>query len=151
MEPAFDMPVIAMGASAGGRDALERFFVHRAGSYVVRNEVRVHMIFARLNLVEDPPFTRMDLVSCRNMLIYLQPRSQDAAVSRLHYALAPGGVLFMGPSETPGPIAGGLLDPLRQAQAESRGVPRPRGNRQRRAELRRVAPRRCVGRGDDSC
>ena len=83
---------------------LERFFVHRAGSYVVRNEVRAHMIFARHNLIEDPPFTRMDLVSCRNMLIYLQPRSQDAAVSRLHYALAPGGVLFMGPSETLGPL-----------------------------------------------
>jgi two-component system CheB/CheR fusion protein len=83
---------------------LERFFLHRAGSYVVRNELRAHMIFARHNLIEDPPFTRMDLVSCRNMLIYLQPRSQDAAVSRLHYALAPGGVLFMGPSETLGPL-----------------------------------------------
>jgi two-component system CheB/CheR fusion protein len=83
---------------------LERFFTHRAGSYVVRNELRAQMIFARHNLVEDPPFTRMDLVSCRNMLIYLQPRSQDAAVSRLHYALASGGVMFMGPSETLGAL-----------------------------------------------
>jgi two-component system CheB/CheR fusion protein len=81
---------------------LERFFVHRSGSYVVRNELRANMIFARHNLIDAPPFTRMDLVSCRNMLIYLRPRAQDAAVSRLHYALAPNGVLFMGPSESLG-------------------------------------------------
>ena len=83
---------------------LDRFFTHRSGGYVVRNELRSFMIFARHNLIDDPPFTRMDLVCCRNMLIYLQPRSQDAAVSRLHYALAPDGVLFMGPSETLGPL-----------------------------------------------
>ena len=50
---------------------------------MVRNELRQHMIFARHNLVDDPPFTRMNLVSCRNMLIYLQPRAQDAVLSRL--------------------------------------------------------------------
>ncbi len=83
---------------------LERFFSHRGGSYVVRNELRSFMIFARHNLIEDPPFTRMNLVSCRNMLIYLQPRAQDAAVSRLHYALAADGTLFMGPSEALGPL-----------------------------------------------
>jgi two-component system CheB/CheR fusion protein len=81
---------------------LERFFVHRSGSYVVRNELRSSLIFARHNLIDAPPFTRMDLVSCRNMLIYLRPRAQDAAVSRLHYALAQHGVLFMGPSESLG-------------------------------------------------
>lgn len=81
---------------------LERFFIHRAGSYAVRNELRANMIFARHNLIDAPPFTRMNLVSCRNMLIYLRPRAQDAAVSRLHYALAPDGVLFMGPSESLG-------------------------------------------------
>jgi two-component system CheB/CheR fusion protein len=81
---------------------LERFFTHRAGSYVVRNELRANLIFARHNLIDAPPFTRMNLVSCRNMLIYLRPRAQDAAVSRLHYALAANGVLFMGPSESLG-------------------------------------------------
>lgn len=83
---------------------LDRFFSHRGGSYVVRNELRSFMIFARHNLIEDPPFTRMNLVSCRNMLIYLQPRAQDAAVSRLHYALAADGTLFLGPSEALGPL-----------------------------------------------
>jgi two-component system, chemotaxis family, CheB/CheR fusion protein len=85
-------------------DRLERFFVHRGGSYVVRNELRQHMIFARHNLVDDPPFTRMNLVTCRNMLIYLQPRAQDAVLSRLHYALNADGYLFMGPSESLGPL-----------------------------------------------
>jgi two-component system CheB/CheR fusion protein len=85
-------------------ERLERFFVHRGGSYVVRNELRQHMIFARHNLVDDPPFTRMHLVSCRNMLIYLQPRAQDAVLSRLHYALNADGYLFMGPSESIGPL-----------------------------------------------
>jgi two-component system CheB/CheR fusion protein len=85
-------------------DRLERFFVHRGGSYAVRNELRQHMIFARHNLVDDPPFTRMHLVTCRNMLIYLQPRAQDAVLSRLHYALTTEGHLFMGPSESLGPL-----------------------------------------------
>lgn len=85
-------------------DRLERFFVHRGGSYVVRNELRQHMIFARHNLIDDPPFTRMNLVTCRNMLIYLQPRAQDAVLSRLHYALNADGYLFMGPSESLGPL-----------------------------------------------
>lgn len=85
-------------------DRLERFFTHRGGSYVVRNELRQHMIFARHNLVDDPPFTRMNLVSCRNMLIYLQPRAQDAVLSRLHYALNADGYFFMGPSESIGPL-----------------------------------------------
>ncbi|MCA3219303.1 MAG: PAS domain-containing protein [Burkholderiales bacterium] len=85
-------------------ERLERFFVHRGGSYVVRNELRQHMIFARHNLVDDPPFTRMHLVTCRNMLIYLQPRAQDAVLSRLHYALTTDGHLFLGPSESIGPL-----------------------------------------------
>lgn len=81
---------------------LEQFFVARQGGYAVRPEVRQMVIFARHNLVGDPPFTRMDLVSCRNALIYLEPVAQERALRRLQYALVTGGHLLLGPSETLG-------------------------------------------------
>ena len=133
---------------------LERFFIHRAGSYAVRNELRANMIFARHNLIDAPPFTRMNLVSCRNMLIYLRPRAQDAAVSRLHYALAPDGVLFMGPSESLGAehddfatlsARHKLYRMLRRGRAvvSGEGSARP-------APARRVPPARRSARGPDA-
>lgn len=81
---------------------LEQFFVARQGGYAVRPELRQMVIFARHNLVGDPPFTRMDLVSCRNALIYLQPVAQERALRRLQYALTPGAHLLLGPSESLG-------------------------------------------------
>jgi two-component system CheB/CheR fusion protein len=67
------------------------------------------VIFARHNLVADPPFTRMDLVSCRNALIYLQPPAQERALRRLQYALRLEGCLFLGPSESLGPVHGDFV------------------------------------------
>jgi two-component system, chemotaxis family, CheB/CheR fusion protein len=81
---------------------LEQFFFERQGGFVVRPEVRQMVIFARHNLVGDPPFTRMDLVTCRNALIYFQPVAQERALRRLQYALVPGGHLMLGPSESLG-------------------------------------------------
>jgi chemotaxis methyl-accepting protein methylase len=81
---------------------LQQFFIDRGDLCAVRPEIRQMVIFARHNLVADPPFTRMDLVSCRNALIYLQPVAQEHALQRLHYALRPGGHLFLGPSESLG-------------------------------------------------
>jgi two-component system CheB/CheR fusion protein len=81
---------------------LEQFFAGRQGSFVVRPEIRQMVIFARHNLVGDPPFTRMDLVSCRNALIYFQPVAQERALRRLQYALVAGGHLLLGPSESLG-------------------------------------------------
>ncbi len=81
---------------------LQQFFTERSGAYVVRPEIRQMVIFARHNLVADPPFTRMDLVSCRNALIYFQPVAQERALQRLQYALQAGGHLFLGPSESLG-------------------------------------------------
>ncbi|PTV95501.1 two-component system CheB/CheR fusion protein [Rhodobacter aestuarii] len=78
---------------------LERFFTPRGGQFVVRPELRQSIVFARHNLLSDPPFTRMDLVSCRNTLIYLRPEAQERALKRMHYALRPGGYLFLGGSE----------------------------------------------------
>jgi len=78
---------------------LERFFSPRGGQFVVRPEVRQTIVFARHNLLSDPPFTRMDLVSCRNTLIYFRPEAQERALRRMHYALRAGGYLFLGGSE----------------------------------------------------
>jgi two-component system CheB/CheR fusion protein len=83
---------------------LRQFFVDRGEQVVVRPEIRQMVIFARHNLVGDPPFTRMDLVCCRNALIYLRPEAQEQALQRLQYALVPGGHLFLGPSESLGPL-----------------------------------------------
>ncbi|MBK1646320.1 chemotaxis protein CheR [Thiocapsa imhoffii] len=81
-------------------ERLERFFYKRGNHFVIKNEIRQSIVFARHNLLEDPPFTRMDLVSCRNLLIYFRTQAQERALRRIQYALAPGGFLFLGPSET---------------------------------------------------
>ncbi|MBK1722607.1 chemotaxis protein CheB [Thiocystis violacea] len=81
-------------------ERLERFFVKRGTHFVVKTEIRQSIVFARHNLLDDPPFTRMDLVSCRNLLIYFRSQAQERALRRLQYALAPGGFLFLGPSES---------------------------------------------------
>lgn len=83
-------------------ERLSRWFHERPGAYTVVPEVRQMVIFARHNLVANPPFTRMDIVSCRNALIYLQPAAQERALRRLQYALSLGGHLVLGPSESLG-------------------------------------------------
>ena len=81
---------------------LSQFFTERGSSCVIRPEIRQMVIFARHNLVADPPFTRMHMVTCRNGLIYFQAVAQERALQRLQFALLPGGHLFMGPSESLG-------------------------------------------------
>jgi two-component system CheB/CheR fusion protein len=79
---------------------LERFFVKKGSSFVVKNELRQCIVFARHNLLTDPPFTRMDLVVCRNALIYFRSQAQQRALKRLQYALLPGAHMFLGSSES---------------------------------------------------
>lgn len=81
---------------------LERFFTPRDGGFQVRGELREMIIFARHNVFRDPPFTRLDLVSCRNMLIYFSAELQKQILPLFHFALRPGALLFLGPSETLG-------------------------------------------------
>jgi two-component system CheB/CheR fusion protein len=81
-------------------ERLEQWFYKRGNHFVIKNEIRQNIVFARHNLLSDPPFTRMDLVSCRNLLIYFRSEAQERALRRLQYALAPGGFLFLGSSET---------------------------------------------------
>jgi two-component system CheB/CheR fusion protein len=83
---------------------LERHFVRRGQSYQVSPEIRQMVVFAQHNVIKDAPFTRMHFVSCRNMLIYLQPGVQQKVLGLFHFALTLGGVLFLGPSESPGTL-----------------------------------------------
>jgi two-component system CheB/CheR fusion protein len=83
---------------------LERFFVLEHEVYRVRRALRDAITFAAQNLAYDPPFSRMDLVSCRNLLIYLSPELQRRVLQVFHYALVPGGVLALGKSETVAPL-----------------------------------------------
>ena len=80
---------------------LARFFHRVAAGYRVRRELRELILFAHHNLVRDPPFSHIDLVSCRNLLIYLNRAAQDQVIETFHFALRPGGYLMLGPSESP--------------------------------------------------
>lgn len=81
-------------------ERLKRFFVKEDNSYRIRREVREIVVFANHNLLRDPPFSRLDLVVCRNLLIYLQRDLQDDVIDLFHYALNPDGLLLLGPSES---------------------------------------------------
>jgi len=83
-------------------ERLKRFFVRQEGSYRISKELREMVIFAPHNFIKDPPFSKMDLVCCRNLLIYLESELQKRLLPLLHYALKPGGILFLGPSESVG-------------------------------------------------
>jgi two-component system CheB/CheR fusion protein len=84
-------------------ERLARFFT-RVGehTYQVSKTLRGTMIFAFQNLISDPPFTRLDLISCRNLLIYLEPQLQKKVITLFHFALREGGFLFLGSAETTG-------------------------------------------------
>jgi two-component system, chemotaxis family, CheB/CheR fusion protein len=84
------------------RERLERFFIKVEHGYQVSKAIRETVIFAPQNLIMDPPFTRMDILCCRNLLIYLSPEVQKALLPLFHYSLNPGGVLLLGKSETVG-------------------------------------------------
>jgi two-component system CheB/CheR fusion protein len=90
---------------------LTRFFAKEDRGYRVRKEIREIVIFAPQNLVMDPPFTKLDILSCRNLLIYLSPEVQKKLIPLFHYSLSPGGLLFLGSAETVGG-ATNLFTPL---------------------------------------
>ncbi|MBU1157781.1 MAG: PAS domain-containing protein [Candidatus Thermoplasmatota archaeon] len=102
------LPNIAIDVSP---DRLQRFFVKDDEGYRIRRDIRDMVVFAVQDILKDPPFTRLDLTSCRNLLIYLEPDTQSWLISALHYATRPGGVLFLGPSEGIGNLSN-LLTPI---------------------------------------
>ena len=81
------------------KDRLERFFTSEGTSYVVNKSIRDVCVFSSHSVLRDPPFSRMDLISCRNLLIYLNSELQTHVIPILHYALKPNGFLFLGTSE----------------------------------------------------
>ena len=81
-------------------ERLKRFFNKEAQHYRIRKEVREAVLFASHNVLRDPPFSRIDLISCRNLLIYLNRETQERVLEVFHFALRPDGFLFLGSSES---------------------------------------------------
>ena len=83
-------------------ERLRRFFIKEETGFRIKKEIREMVIFAVQDVTKDPPFTRLDLLSCRNLMIYFEPELQNRLIPAFHYALNPGGVLFISPSESVG-------------------------------------------------
>lgn len=83
-------------------ERLERFFIKVNDGYIVKKEVREMIVFAQHNLIKDAPFTRLDLLCCRNVMIYLTTELQKKIIPVFHYSLNPNGFLFLGPAESVG-------------------------------------------------
>ncbi len=81
-------------------ERLMRFFIRETNTYHICQEIREMAIFSIQNIVKDPPFTKLDLICCRNLLIYLDAELQKKLLPLFHYSLKPGGILFLGSSET---------------------------------------------------
>ncbi|MGH8583684.1 MAG: CheR family methyltransferase, partial [Gammaproteobacteria bacterium] len=81
-------------------ERLRRFFVKGGHTYRINKDIREAVVFAEQNIVSDPPFSKLDLISCRNLLIYLEAEIQQKIFSLFHFALREGGYLFLGGSET---------------------------------------------------
>lgn len=92
-------------------ERLRRFFAKEEGKYRVIKSIRDLCVFAKQNIVADPPFSRVDLISCRNVLIYLSPALQKRVIPTFHYALNPNGVLVLGNAESIGSFTD-LFEPL---------------------------------------
>lgn len=90
-------PTIEADVSA---ERLRRFFQKDMGRYRIKKEIREIVLFSPHNLLKDPPFSRLDLITCRNLLIYLKREAQERVFETFHYALRPGSLLFLGGSES---------------------------------------------------
>ena len=97
-------------------ERLQRFFGKEEHGYRVRKEIREMVIFAPQNLIRDPPFTKLDILSCRNLLIYLAQEAQKRLIPLFYYSLSPGGILLLGSAET----VGGYTDLFSPLSGKSR-------------------------------
>jgi two-component system CheB/CheR fusion protein len=97
-------------------ERLSRFFVKEQRGYRVAKSIREMVIFAPQNLIMEPPFTKLDILTCRNLLIYLTPELQKKLILLFHYSLNPGGILFLGSSET----IGGFSDLFAPLESKTR-------------------------------
>ncbi|MEY4545624.1 MAG: hypothetical protein RL685_1819 [Pseudomonadota bacterium] len=92
-------------------ERLRRFFVHEEQGYRIGKEIREMVVFAPQNIIMEPPFTKLDIISCRNLLIYLSAELQKKLIPLFHYSLNQNGLLFLGSAETIGSFSG-LFSPL---------------------------------------
>ncbi len=101
-------------------ERLRRFFTHEQATYRINKSIRDLCVFAKQDVVADPPFSRLDLISCRNVLIYFAPVLQQQVIPTFHYALNPNGFLVLGASETIGSFASlfSAVDPKRRIYAK---------------------------------
>ncbi|EKQ52053.1 MAG: methylase of chemotaxis methyl-accepting protein [Methanobacterium sp. Maddingley MBC34] len=83
-------------------ERLNKYFVKKDNVFIIRNDIREMAVFAPHDVMKDPPFTRLDILSCRNLLIYLNVEAQQKVISNFNYALNKDGILFLGPSESVG-------------------------------------------------
>jgi two-component system CheB/CheR fusion protein len=81
-------------------ERLKRFFIKEESGYRINKEIREMVTFATQNVIMDPPFTKLDILICRNLMIYLTPELQKKLLPLFHYSLKPGGILFLGSAET---------------------------------------------------
>ena len=100
-------------------ERLARFFVREGEGYRIKKEVRDLVVFAPQNILVDPPFTKLDILCCRNLLIYVNAETQKKLLPLMHYALNPGGLLILGTAESIGGF-GHLFSPL---DTEMEGLP----------------------------
>jgi len=106
-------------------DRLARYFVKEVNGYRVAPELRGDVVFTVQDVLSDPPFSRIDLVSCRNLLIYLNPEAQAKIIAMFHFALRDGGILMLGSSETVGK-SGGRFEVIAKSERFYRHVARAR-------------------------
>ena len=83
-------------------ERLKRWFSKEENQYRIKKSIREMVVFAEQSIIKDPPFTKLDLLCCRNLLIYLGPELQKRLIAIFHYSLKPGGILFLGSSEAIG-------------------------------------------------
>ncbi|MBN2894287.1 MAG: PAS domain-containing protein [Campylobacterales bacterium] len=93
-------------------ELLVKYFVEQDGTYLVKKTLRDHLVFARQNLITDPPFSHIDLISCRNVMIYFNTETQKKVFQTFHYALEKNGLLFLGKSESASSASPDLFEAL---------------------------------------
>jgi two-component system, chemotaxis family, CheB/CheR fusion protein len=101
-------------------DLLNKYFTKLNGNYQVNRQIREMCIFTVHNFLKDPAFVKLDLVSCRNVLIYMDPVLQKKAINTFHYALKDSGILLLGKSETTGPASEYFLTTLKDDKIYTR-------------------------------
>jgi two-component system, chemotaxis family, CheB/CheR fusion protein len=106
-------------------DRIARFFAKEDHGYRVSPELRAAVVFTVQDVLADPPFSRLDFISCRNLLIYLRPEAQAKVIALFHFALEPGGILLLGTSETIGE-SGGRFEVISKPERLYRHIGRSR-------------------------